>query len=1056
MRTFRCFLLTVFLFPACFSQNKEIDSLKHQLALTKHDTTRALILAQLAQLTRNRASDSTALYAQEALALARKIKVPKAEALALRSLGQFFRIKGDLSKALDFQMRAIQVAENNQLWEEQSIILSSIGTIYLDLKDNNKAITYLKKALAIPQSAGNEERRIRPLINLSAAYRLNHQLGLALSTLKSIQQEVNASNSLEIKAFFFAEWSQVQFELDNYENGIAYMKKTILLSQSLNIQRIVASGYASLARYFQKLNQRDSAIYYARQGLSLAQAIAFKRDILSSSKLLAELYEPQDFQKALFYRKLAMETNDELFGAAKVQELQKIVWEEQERQRKIETERAAYQNRLKQYALLAGLGIMFLIGFILYRNNRQKQKANQVLENTLTDLKTAQVQLENRNRDLEIETALERVRTRAMAMQSSEDVGICVATMFAELDKLGVKNIRCGIAVLHPSQTMEVWSFNTSEDGKTRHGTGLHDVNAHPLWQSLYQGWEQKMESAHYFLQGQDRINYFRVVTNNPNYKLSDAVIELPDQHFQAYYFPEGAIWTFSLHPHSDKDKQILKKITAVFSLTFRRYQDLKTAEAQTREARIEVALERVRSRTMAMHHSNELTETASVLFQQLKDIGLSFWASGFCIYRTDDRSLLESWMNNGSTGGFLPPMLIPFEEDTGHRNIYEASLRGELTYVQKIEGDELANHYNWMMSIPSAKAIFEQLDKSGIASPMVQWKYAALFKQGYLLIISAQPQTVAVGVIKRFAVVFEQAYTRFLDLQKAEAQALDLVLEKQRLEKTLAELRTTQAQLIQKEKLASLGELTAGIAHEIQNPLNFVNNFSELSIDLAQELYEEIDKEPIDTEFVKELMADLTQNQEKINHHGKRASSIVKGMLEHSRTGTGERQLTDINQLTDEYLRLSYHGLRAKDSLFNSDYELIIDKNLPIIEVVPQEIGRVLLNLINNAFYAVSEYTKQGKSDYQPKVTVSTTYADNQSDRRAVEIRVTDNGTGIPEAIKSKIFQPFFTTKPTGEGTGLGLSLSYDIVTKGHAGTMEVESVEGEGTTFIVKLPIM
>ncbi len=280
--------------------------------------------------------------------------------------------------------------------------------------------------------------------------------------------------------------------------------------------------------------------------------------------------------------------------------------------------------------------------------------------------------------------------------------------------------------------------------------------------------------------------------------------------------------------------------------------------------------------------------------------------------------------------------------------------------------------------------------------------------------------------------------------------QKEEINLQRDKAEKALTELKSTQAQLIQKEKLASLGELTAGIAHEIQNPLNFVNNFSELSVDLAQELKEEVEKPDIDKELVGELVGDLVQNQEKINHHGKRAAYIVKGMLEHSRTSSGERELTDINQLADEYLRLSYHGLRAKDSSFNSEYELVAETNLPKIEVVPQEIGRVLLNLINNAFYAVNERAKQGEPNYQPKVTVTTKASENQ-----LQIQVSDNGTGIPDPIKSKIFQPFFTTKPTGEGTGLGLSLAYDIVTKGHRGTMEMESVEGEGTAFIVKLPI-
>ena len=276
---------------------------------------------------------------------------------------------------------------------------------------------------------------------------------------------------------------------------------------------------------------------------------------------------------------------------------------------------------------------------------------------------------------------------------------------------------------------------------------------------------------------------------------------------------------------------------------------------------------------------------------------------------------------------------------------------------------------------------------------------------------------------------------------------------QKRQIENTLVELKATQTQLIQSEKLASLGELTAGIAHEIQNPLNFVNNFSELSVDLAKDLNDEIHKPDIDKAYVEELLTDLTSNQEKINHHGKRASSIVKGMLEHSRASTGVKELTDINKLADEYLRLSYHGLRAKDNTFNADFTTDFDENLPKIEVIPQDMGRVLLNLINNAFYAVNQRkqlleSSQLSKSYTPSVSVTTQQLDNQ-----IIIKVKDNGTGIPESVRAKIFQPFFTTKPTGQGTGLGLSLAYDIVTKGHGGTLEVESTEGVGTTFIITL---
>ena len=311
---------------------------------------------------------------------------------------------------------------------------------------------------------------------------------------------------------------------------------------------------------------------------------------------------------------------------------------------------------------------------------------------------------------------------------------------------------------------------------------------------------------------------------------------------------------------------------------------------------------------------------------------------------------------------------------------------------------------------------------------------------------VSTLIRNFTLGIVALLAILAGFIYYRFKTKQKDNAV----------LEKTLSELKSTQNQLIQKEKLASLGELTAGIAHEIQNPLNFVNNFSELSVDLAKDLKTEIAKPEIDKDYVDEIIGDLTANQQKINLHGKRASSIVKGMLEHSRASTGEREMTDINKLADEYLRLSYHGLRAKDKNFNAEYKTDFDDTIPKLNVVPQDIGRVFLNLINNAFYAVNERAhsqlseKLNPKDYAPLVSVSTKKIGD-----IIEIIVKDNGPGIPEKIKEKIFQPFFTTKPTGEGTGLGLSLAHDIITKGRSGELKVESEEGKGSEFIIKLKI-
>ncbi|UZD21383.1 ATP-binding protein [Algoriphagus halophytocola] len=297
------------------------------------------------------------------------------------------------------------------------------------------------------------------------------------------------------------------------------------------------------------------------------------------------------------------------------------------------------------------------------------------------------------------------------------------------------------------------------------------------------------------------------------------------------------------------------------------------------------------------------------------------------------------------------------------------------------------------------------------------------------------------------------------LEIQVAERTA-EITAQKEELLNTLNELKSMQSQLIQSEKMASLGELTAGIAHEIQNPLNFVTNFSELNNELLQELKVELENGDLDE--VKLILSDLQANEEKIIHHGKRADAIVKGMLQHSRSSTGVKEPTDINELADEYLRLSYHGLRAKDKTFNATMETDFDQSLGRVEVVSQEIGRVILNLVNNAFYAVAarkELHEKNKIEepYQPTVWVSTLH-----EKGRLIIKVRDNGTGIPQQVKEKIFQPFFTTKPTGHGTGLGLSLSYDII-KAHGGELQVHSVAyseqsntQSGTEFVIDIPYL
>jgi signal transduction histidine kinase len=296
--------------------------------------------------------------------------------------------------------------------------------------------------------------------------------------------------------------------------------------------------------------------------------------------------------------------------------------------------------------------------------------------------------------------------------------------------------------------------------------------------------------------------------------------------------------------------------------------------------------------------------------------------------------------------------------------------------------------------------------------------------------------------------ILFVHRFQKARVIRSERERAKDNELQQAReIEKAYKQLKSTQQQLLHSEKMASLGELTAGIAHEIKNPLNFVNNFSEVSRELLEEMKAELKKG--DTKEADAIATDVIQNLEKIVHHGQRADSIVRGMLQHSRSGDGKKEPADLNTLADEYLRLAYHGLRAKDKSFNAAMEMDFDPELPQVNIVPQDIGRVLLNLITNAFHAVGKRKEKETEGYGPTVWVTT-----RKSPQGVEISVRDNGGGIPDNIKDKIFQPFFTTKPTGEGTGLGLSMAYDIVTKGHGGELKLSESTEKGTEFTIWLP--
>ena len=654
-RTFLFFAIFAFAIGTVFSQNNSsIEVAKRSLVSAQKDTAKARLMAELTLQYRNSTNlDSSLKYGHLALGLSRKIHFYKAEVVALRELGFTYRVLGEIPKALAYEFKALHLAETKGYQLEIAWCLNALGVIFnAEIQDPHKALIYLRRALQLYQSNKFSPRdefvgtlEVNLYVNVAAALKNNHQLDSALLFYKkATKMSFNGLAQIRI--------AEIEFELGHSQIAEYYFRVAREWAKQGNANRGTCDVYYALANHFKVVQQLDSSRYYGKKSLELAQLLNYKRRVLNAGNLLAEEYESIDVNQALYYRKIAAQANDALYGPSKVQSLLRTISDEQEHQQKIEKDRIAYENRVKQYFLFTGLFILLLIGGFLYRNNQLEKKSKRQLQ---------------------------------------------------------------------------------------------------------------------------------------------------------------------------EKNKVI---------------------------------------------------------------------------------------------------------------------------------------------------------------------------------------------------------------------------------EQTLVNLKSTQAQLIQSEKLASLGELTAGIAHEIQNPLNFVNNFSELNRELITEMKEELVKGNIEEGIA--IAGDLETNEERINHHGQRASAIVKGMLEHSRTSTGVKESTDLNALADEYLRLAYHGLRAKDDHFNATMETHFDQDLPLVSVIPQDIGRVLLNLINNAFYAVTEKAKQGIEGYQPSVTINSRKLEN-----AIEISVKDNGNGIPDAIHEKIFQPFFTTKPTGQGTGLGLSLAYDIVTKGHGGSLEMDSQPGKGSSFTMVLPI-
>jgi len=655
-----------------------------------------------------------------------------------------------------------------------------------------------------------------------------------------------------------------------------------------------------------------------------------------------------------------------------------------------------------------------------------------------TDITNAEAQA----REAQIEAALEKVRSRTMAMQKSNELPETALLLFQQFRSLGETAEQISIGIFNEEKG--IVELSATVQGSTVQKTFLVDIDEPLAMNKHYLAWKEQKKSMVLDLAGEDLKAY-----NAYRSSLSEIKFKTPDEgHWVMHtaFFSKGMI-VFSDHKmHSHETLQLLERFAGVFDGTYTRFLDLQKAEAQTREALIEGALERVRARALAMQEPEELKDVAQVLRNEMGALGIEELETSSIYIHGHSSENVECWYALQDPKQTEKKMVSDYFvlnlDDTWVGREMKKFYRSDEKQTSLVMSG--ANRKEWIQYCYEHSPVF-----SGFYGETIPDRTYHLYKFSHGYIGAAAPGDISAEswrLLSRAASVFSLAYSRFKDLTQARNDLVKLKEEKKRAEDALSELQATQKQLIQSEKMASLGELTAGIAHEIQNPLNFVNNFSDVSNELLEEMKEELATG--NTQSAMDIAKDVKDNLEKILHHGKRADAIVKGMLQHSRSSSGQKEFTDINVLAEEYLRLAYHGLRAKDKSFNANFKTEFDPTVGKINIIPQDIGRVILNLINNAFYAVNEKRQMNIEGYEPTVTVSTKKIANKS-----EIRVSDNGNGIPQKILDKIFQPFFTTKPTGQGTGLGLSLAYDIVTKGHGGELKVETKEGEGSEFLIQL---
>ncbi len=706
---------------------------------------------------------------------------------------------------------------------------------------------------------------------------------------------------------------------------------------------------------------------------------------------------------------------------------------------KMELDESQFKGRRVQHCAFFSQGYLLLSSHLPISDGMMQLllRFAKVFQQTYTrflDLQKAEAQA----RESQIETALERVRSRSMGMQESKELHDVIQVIYDQLTQLDFNIDGAGFATdFRESNDWNLWIADRINPSINQIHIPYFD---HPMSNAIIEAKKNGQELLVVNLTFEDKNKLWEQMfkyVKTPK-KVQDAIFSYPGYVMSKVLLDRVDLYmsNSSGYLYTDKENDTLLRFGKVFEQTYVRFNDLKNAEERAKEALKQSSLDRLRAKIASMRTATDLEQIIPSIWNELNILGVSFIRCGVFIMNEENQSI--STYLSARDGKALAAFELPYKTTEIAKKAV-LNWRKNKFYQTSWSKSEFIS---FMKSLVDQGLLKDRLSYQGAENPPDQlYLNFAPFKQGMLYVANVETlSNEQLDLVQTLAKAFSIAYARYEDFNKLELANI-------KIEKTLIDLKQAQSQLVQSEKMASLGELTAGIAHEIQNPLNFVNNFSEVSQELMTEMNEELDRG--DIKEAKDIGMDIEKNLEKINRHGKRASDIVKGMLQHSRSSSGINELTDINTLVDEYLRLSYHGLRAKNKSFNADFKADLDKKLPQIKVVPQDFGRVILNLINNAFYAVNEKAKGADKSYRPTVVVQTKKIDKK-----IEISVKDNGNGIPKDLADKIFQPFFTTKPTGQGTGLGLSLSYDIV-KAHGGELKVETNEGEGSQFLIILPV-